>query len=218
MKRLHKEKWSKALINRSNETAFALEEIRLLRHARDEGNGRIFEQMAEHSKWNNKYFLIRRSQIQGRGAFAIRKIRKGTRIVEYIGERISAKEELRRYNDWGQNRHHTFLFAVNKNTTIDATRFGNEAKYFNHSCDPNCEAIDENGHIFIYAKRTIYPGEELNYDYGFEVTEPLTPKIMKFYHCKCGTSVCRRTILKPKYWRPGVPLKLASRSSNSHPH
>lgn len=218
MKRLHKEKWSKSVINRSNETAFAQKEIPLPWKVRAEENGRISLAMAEHSKWKNKYFLIRRSQIQGRGAFATRKIRKGTRIVEYIGERISAKEELRRYNDWGQNRHHTFLFAVDKNTTIDATRFGNEAKYFNHSCDPNCEAIDENGRIFIYATRTIFPGEELNYDYGFELTEPLTPRMMKFYHCKCGTKVCRRTILKPKNWRPGVPLKLASRANGAHPH
>jgi hypothetical protein len=218
MKQLHPEKWSKTIIKRSNETAFAHEEIRLSWNIHEEERGRISLAMAEQAKWDNKYFRIRRSRIQGRGAFATRKIRKGTRIVEYIGERISAKEELRRYNDWGQNRHHTFLFAVDKNTTIDATRFGNEAKYFNHSCDPNCEALDEHGHIFIYATKTIYPGDELTYDYGFELTEPLTPRMMRFYHCKCGTNFCRKTILKPKNWRPGVALKVVGRSGDSHPH
>src|SRR4030095_10807569 len=68
----------------------------------------------------NKYFTLRRSSIQGRGAFATRLIKRGTRIIEYTGERISHEEADRRYDDNGMGRHHTFLFTIDKKTVIDA--------------------------------------------------------------------------------------------------
>src|SRR5690242_18595937 len=97
----------------------------------------------------NKYFELRRSSIQGRGAFATRAIRKGTRIIEYTGERISPQEADRRYDDGGMGRHHTFLFSIDSKTCIDAAVDGNDARFINHSCAPNCEAIDEKKRIFI---------------------------------------------------------------------
>ncbi|HJR40669.1 MAG TPA: SET domain-containing protein-lysine N-methyltransferase [Gemmatimonadaceae bacterium] len=150
------------------------------------------------SKADHPYFELRRSRIQGRGAFALRKIRKGTRIVEYTGERISNDEADRRYDDDAMDRHHTFLFTLDDDVCVDGAVEGNDAAYINHSCDPNCEAVIRDGRIWIEAIRTIQPGEELSYDYQYErevdgdVLEP------DQYPCYCGSDSCRGTILKPE--------------------
>ena len=142
-------------------------------------------------------FTVRGSPIQGRGGFAFRWIEAGTRIIEYTGERISPDDADRRYDDDAMGRHHTFLFSVDEDTVIDAAVDGNEARFINHSCDPNCEAVDDGGRIFIEALRDIAPGEELNYDYGYELEEPMTPALRKQYPCHCGAANCRGTILAP---------------------
>src|SRR5690606_19557606 len=113
-------------------------------------------------------FVIRKSKIAGKGAFATRRIRKGQRIIEYIGERITHKEADRRYDDEAMANHHTFLFSIDDTHVIDAAVRGNDARFLNHACDPNCEAIDEDGHIFIEAIKNISVGQELTYDYQFE--------------------------------------------------
>src|SRR5262245_12026105 len=87
----------------------------------------------------NPYFELRKSDIQGTGAFAVRNIRKGTRIIEYLGERISWRTADKRYDDGEMRRHHTFLFTVDDKTCIDGAVKGNEAAFINHSCDGNCE-------------------------------------------------------------------------------
>jgi SET domain-containing protein len=143
-------------------------------------------------------FTIRKSTIQGRGAFAIRWIPAGTRIIEYLGERISSEEADTRYDDDTMGRHHTFLFAVDDDTVIDAGVRGNAARFINHSCEPNCEAVDYGGRIFIEALRDIAPGEELFYDYAYELDEPLTPALKRRYPCQCGAANCRGTILAVK--------------------
>lgn len=141
-------------------------------------------------------FTIRRSKIQGNGAFATRWIDQGSRIIEYVGERISADEADERYDDDEMGRHHTFLFSVDEDTVIDAAVGGNEARFINHCCDPNCEAVDDDGRIFIEALRDIAPGEELFYDYGYELgNDKLTPGLKKIYPCHCGSPNCRGTIL-----------------------
>ena len=142
-------------------------------------------------------FELRKSGIQGRGAFATRRIRKGTRIIEYIGERISSEEGDERYDDSAMGRHHTFLFSLDDGTVVDAAVGGNEARFINHSCDPNCEAVIEKGHIYIDALRTIQPGEELAYDYAYERSDDHTEDDEKLYKCKCGSDNCRGTILAP---------------------
>ena len=109
----------------------------------------------------NPYFELRTSTIQGTGAFAIRTIRKGTRLIEYLGQRISWKTADKRYDDDKMGRHHTFLFTVDDKTVIDAAVNGNDARFINHSCDPNCEAITDRKRIFIDAKKTIPVGTEL---------------------------------------------------------
>ena len=144
---------------------------------------------------HNPYFEIRRSPIQGRGAFARRQIRKGTRIIEYTGERVSHEEADRRYDDESMARHHTFLFTLDRKTCIDAAVNGNDARFINHSCDPNCEAVIDDGHIWIEALRTIAPGDELVYDYQYERESDADEKL---YPCRCGSPKCRGTILAPR--------------------
>ena len=142
-------------------------------------------------------FEIRRSAIQGRGAFAVRRIRAGQRIIEYTGERIPHAEGDRRYQEDGMHRHHTFLFTLDDETVIDGKRGGNESRYINHSCAPNCEAVIEDGEIWIYARENIQPGSELTYDYQYERTEAHTAEDERFYACRCGAPTCRGSILAP---------------------
>ena len=146
----------------------------------------------------NKYFELRRSKIQGKGAFALRPIRRGTRVIEYTGERISPEEADRRYDDGSMGRHHTFLFSVDSKVCIDAAVDGNDARFINHSCAPNCEAVDERKRIYIEAIRDIAPGEELTYDYLYERDGTEDEKWEKIYVCRCGAPTCRGTILAPK--------------------
>lgn len=156
-------------------------------------------------------FELRQSHIQGRGAFATRPIKKGERIVEYLGERISQKEADKRYDDTRMERHHTFLFSVDERTVIDATHTGNDARYINHSCDGNCEAVVDQRRIFIEALRDISPGEELSYDYGYERGEPEDDaELEALYPCQCGAAKCRGTILAPRKPAPAGKRKAAA--------
>ena len=151
------------------------------------------------------YFAVRRSPIQGRGVFAARPIPKGARIVEYTGEKISWSESDRRYDDASMVRHHTFLFILSTRTVIDAAVGGNEARFINHSCAPNCEAVIEGGRIWIEAVRRIRTGEELSYDYSYERSGDESPADEVLYRCRCGTRRCRGTILlPPKRSRPAA--------------
>lgn len=143
-------------------------------------------------------FEVRRSRIQGRGVFATRRIPAGTRLIEYRGEVISDAEADRRYPFDEDERHHTFLFRLETGDVIDAGPRGSAAKYINHSCDPNCEAVEEDGRIFIDALRDIAKGEELAYDYNYVLDEPHTAANKKLYPCNCNARNCRSTILARK--------------------
>lgn len=154
--------------------------------------------MSVRKNRGNDLIEVRDSRIQGRGVFAKRRLRKGQRIIEYTGERITQDEVDRRYDDGGMVRHHTFLFEIDEFTTIDGAVGGSDASYINHSCDPNCEALEEDGRIFIFAKKNIQPGVELAYDYQFDLDEPLTEELKRRYPCHCGAAKCRGTILVTK--------------------
>jgi uncharacterized protein len=144
-------------------------------------------------------FEVRRSRIQGRGVFATRKITAGSELIEYRGEHIDEDEADRRYPWHDDEPHHTFLFRLDDGSIIDAAVGGNAAKYINHSCDPNCEAVeDEDGRIFIYSLRDIRRGEELTYDYNFVLDEPHNAANKRLYPCFCGAEKCRGTILAKK--------------------
>ena len=154
-------------------------------------------------------YEVRRSKIQGRGAFAIKPIRTGQIVDEYWGQRITHEEADRRYDD-NQGRHHTFLFVLDDDTVLDARFGGNDARFINHSCDPNCETEIEDGHIYIKAIKAIAPETELTYDYRFEWQDEYEPDDVRYYACRCGSKKCRGTILKvPVYLRPTVRAWLA---------
>jgi hypothetical protein len=142
-------------------------------------------------------YRVRSSAIHGTGVFATRRIAKGTRVVEYLGERISHAEADHRYRDKAEDDNHTFLFTVDARTVIDAGVGGNEARYINHSCDPNCEAVVEERRIFIEAIADIDPGAELAYDYGIERDADDPPHLDVVFGCRCGADDCRGTMLLP---------------------
>ena len=142
-------------------------------------------------------YEVRRSSIQGRGLFALRRIRPGQRIIEYTGEKITNDEADKRYDEEKMDRHHTFLFTLDDDYCIDGDVRTNTARLINHSCDPNCEAIIEDDRIWIYALKNIQPGTELAYDYKFERTGENIKKLEKFYVCHCGAAKCRGSIMVP---------------------
>ena len=152
----------------------------------------------EKTKRAKRPFAVRTSRIHGRGVFATERIPKGTRLIEYTGEIISWKVADRRYADDGSNGYHTFLFDIDGKRVIDAAVSGNAARWINHSCAPNCQAVGEGDKIFIDALRTIKTGEELVYDYGFVFEERHTPALKGRYRCLCGAKTCRGTMVAKK--------------------
>lgn len=143
-------------------------------------------------------FEIRSSPIQGLGAFATRHIPAGTRLIEYVGERLTPAEADARYPDVPGERHHTYLFAIDDDVVIDAAVGGNEARFINHSCVPNCDAVIDDGDIWIETIRDIEAGEELAYDYAYVLEERHTLAAKNRFPCHCGAKHCRGTILAKK--------------------
>ncbi len=140
---------------------------------------------------------VRHSTIHGHGVFALRRIRKGTKIIEYLGERVSHAVADARYAGKHHEDNHTFLFTVDSRTVIDGGVDGNEARYINHGCDPNCESALEGGRVFIEAIRTIERGEELSYDYQIGRDPDDAPNVDDVFACRCGARRCRGSMLTP---------------------
>lgn len=129
-------------------------------------------------KTNSENYVVKRG-LSGLGLFAAAPIKKGTRIIEYRGERITSDEANRRGGK--------YLFELNDRYTIDGSSRENVARYINHSCTPNCyaEINAAETRIFIFAKRAIEPGEELTYDYGKEyVNQIIAPAGCRCRSCK----------------------------------
>jgi SET domain-containing protein len=141
---------------------------------------------------------VRHSRVHGYGVFALRRIRKGTTVLEYLGERVSQAQADARYANRNSRDNHTFLFTIDSKTVIDAGVGGNEARYINHGCEPNCESAAFEKRIFIEALRTIQPGEELTYDYQIRRDADDEPDIDEVYACRCGAAVCRGTMLEAR--------------------
>jgi SET domain-containing protein len=113
----------------------------------------------------------------GRGLFTLETIKRGVRIVEYTGRRLKPGEEY--------TSRSKFLFAISRTKTIDGTIRSNAARYINHSCAPNCRAENTGRRIFIVARRTIAPGEELTYDYGRDYFDAhIKPKGCRCLKCE----------------------------------
>jgi len=133
---------------------------------------------------------VRESGVHGHGVYARQSIPKSTRIIEYTGQRVSWEGAP---ND--ENDPHTFNFGLDNGEVINPEIGGNDARWINHSCDPNCEAIEEDDRIFIDALRDIQAGEELFYDYALEIDEPITEESKKKFACHCHSPNCRGTML-----------------------
>ena len=144
---------------------------------------------------SNPLYVVKRSRIHGRGVYAARRIRSGTRIIEYVGDRISHEEADSRYEMKADDDGHTFLFVVDDDLCIDAGVGGNPARFINHKCDANCETIIEGRRVFIEAIRTVQPGEELGYDYQLTWESTDDPDELALYNCRCGAANCRGTML-----------------------
>jgi SET domain-containing protein len=130
--------------------------------------------------------------------FALQPLRAGEQVIEYVGERITWREALRRHPHDPDDPNHTFFFHIDDGHVIDASRGGNSARWINHSCDPNCESDEVEGRVFIRAVRDIAPGDELFYDYRLVIEERYTPSLKRQYACRCGSVSCRGTMLAPK--------------------
>jgi uncharacterized protein len=134
----------------------------------------------------------RRSPVHGRGVFALQPIAAGERLIEYAGEVTSWRRAAARQ---GSETGHTFVFGLSDGRVIDGSRGGNSARFFNHACVPNCEAIETGGRVFIHALVPIRPGNELFIDYALEVDGEITSEVRADYACHCGALACRRSML-----------------------
>jgi uncharacterized protein len=183
--------------------------------------------MAE--KKTTPWFIVRRSDIHSRGVFARRDIPFDTRILEYFGEKISKAESQRRANKRIARAKKTgeaavYIFDINKRQDLDGSVAGNVARLINHSCDPNCEAFIMRGKVWIYSKRKIAAGEELTYNYGFDLEH------WSEHQCMCGSDNCVGFIVDKKYWpklraiiaklkasREAARLEQAKKAGMEHP-
>jgi uncharacterized protein len=149
--------------------------------------------------------IVRNSDIHGRGVFAAVDLPQGERVIEYRGDRISSEKAAELYGD-NTEHGHTFLFTLNDKYLVDGGVNGNAARWINHSCAPNCEAIlyvnkdyeEEKDKLYLESMRAIKAGEELTFDYGIRLDVPHTRRLKQIWACRCGAPECTGTMLKPK--------------------
>ncbi len=144
--------------------------------------------------------------------FAVQNIAEGETLIEYVGEVITWKEALKRHPHDPTDPNHTFYFHIDEKRVIDAKVGGNSSRWINHACDPNCEADEDEGRVFIKALRNIKAGEELNYDYGLIIDAPYTKKLLAQYPCWCGSKNCRGTLLSPQEDKPKKKAKVKAKT------
>lgn len=143
------------------------------------------------------WHLVKPSTLHGNGVYAARKIPAGTRIIEYTGKRITSEQADALHPVNPDDPFHTFFFSTTSGKIIDGGNHGNDARWINHSCEPNCEAEENEAgsRVYIVALRDIARGEELFYDYGLIMEERITPTLKRQYRCLCGKPGCRGTML-----------------------
>src|SRR5271167_3862428 len=141
-------------------------------------------------------FEVRHSPIHGFGVVAARRIHKGTTVVEYLGDRVSHAQADARYENKDPNDSHTFLFTVDAKTVIDGGINGNDARFINHACEPNCQSTIMAKRVFIEAIRTIRPDEELSYDYQIQRDAGDAHDVDEIFTCRCGAQGCRGSMLE----------------------
>ncbi|MBT3866075.1 SET domain-containing protein-lysine N-methyltransferase [Candidatus Woesearchaeota archaeon] len=139
----------------------------------------------------HEWVKVKRSKIDKKGVFARKDVPKGTYMIEYVGRKITNKE-ADEISEQEIKDGDVYLFELNKKYTLDGNIKGNDAKYINHSCEPNAESLNEDGHIWIEAVKDIKKGEEITYDYC------LTTDDYKDHPCRCGAKSCKKYITIPK--------------------
>jgi len=139
---------------------------------------------------SSPYIEVLESRIHNRGVFARTIIPAGKRIIEYVGERVTKIEGQRRAEaaieraEEDSGKGFVYVFELNKRYDIDGDVDWNTARWINHSCEPNCEALTLNGRIWIVALTDIDPGEELSYNYGYDIA------VCEDHPCRCGADGC----------------------------
>ncbi len=156
----------------------------------------------------NAFCEIRFSKIHGRGVFTSRNLRLGSKIIEYRGELIDKEESNRRGNELFETSQHTggasvYIFDLDETHDLDGDKEWNPARLINHTCEPNAEMIDEDGRLYLYALSDIRKGEEISFDYGYDIEHFLD------HTCRCGKPSCVGYIVSQAQW-----LKLAKRLKN----
>ncbi|MEO6033896.1 MAG: SET domain-containing protein-lysine N-methyltransferase [Verrucomicrobiota bacterium] len=137
----------------------------------------------------NNFIQFRTSSIHGTGCFASAKIRRGQRLIQYLGEKISKAESLKRCE-----MENVYIFTLDDNFDLDGDFGENPAKFINHSCSPNCEANLTDGKIWITSLRAIRPGEEITFNYNYEWAD------YKEHPCRCGASDCVGYIVAEEFF------------------
>jgi SET domain-containing protein len=137
----------------------------------------------------NQFCKVASSSIHARGLFAVCDIKAETKVIQYLGEKISKKESSRRALEWEESARKkgeglVYIFELNKKWDLDGRVGENPARYINHSCDGNCEAVNIDGEIWIVARTAIKTGDELTYDYGYDMEHFLD------HPCACGSENC----------------------------
>jgi SET domain-containing protein len=145
---------------------------------------------------------VRKSKVHGTGVFAENDIKNNTKIIQYIGDKVTKKEgdirsaeRIRRYLN-KKNEGSVYIFELNKKFDIDGSPIYNKARYINHSCKPNCEVDIIKNEIWISSITKIKKGEELNYDYGY----PFDEDDYNDHVCKCGSIKCVGYIISRDDW------------------
>ncbi|MBR9698937.1 SET domain-containing protein [Candidatus Woesearchaeota archaeon] len=154
------------------------------------------------------HIRVARSKIHSTGVYAKKGIRKGTKIIEYVGEKLTKKESDKRADvaldkhAKDKNNGAVYIFELNKKYDIDGDFYFNTAKFINHSCNPNCDVEISNDKIWIIALRQIKKGEELSYNYGYDYED------YEDHVCHCGSDKCVGYILSEDHW-PKLKRSLA---------
>jgi uncharacterized protein len=136
-----------------------------------------------------EWIVFRRSRIHGQGGFARHDIPAGTRLVEYVGEKISKAESLLRCE-----ANNEYIFTLDDASDLDGNVPWNPARFINHGCAPNCEAEWEEEHIWIVALRDIRAGEELTFNYGYDLED------YRKHPCRCGAPECVGYIVAEEFF------------------
>jgi SET domain-containing protein len=160
----------------------------------------------------NEYCEVRQSSIHGRGVFASDNIPEGTRIIQYVGEKIDKEESNRRGLALFEDSQKTggaavYIFDLNEEWDLDGNTEDNYARLINHSCEPNAEMINEDDELWLYALRDISKGEEISFDYGYDLEHFLD------HPCRCGTDSCVGFIVSQSQWKK---LKKRLRKMKKH--